>query len=133
MNFKALVSFGKQLPPYPIPAFRKLEPIRSSYLIPSCNIFNICAHQLTEICNLIHIGNFQSQEIITGILNHFRRTPAYGYYGQVKGFVNFPGSSSSAFLLSVPITMRAACKVSWTADPCARNSGLDATSMFTSL
>ena len=57
--FNALVSFGKQLPPYPIPALKKLEPILGSYDIPfaTSSIFAPTSSQRLAISFIYEIFN----------------------------------------------------------------------------
>ena len=68
---KALRSFGKQLPPKPMPALRKRRPMRSSRPMPLRHLLHVRAGGLADGGDGVDVGNLQREKGIRRVLDEF--------------------------------------------------------------
>ena len=122
--FSASESFGKQLPPKPIPARRKLVPIRRSWPMPSATLTTsapVASHTLAiSLMNEIRVisAAFAASLIISAEATSERTTGAS--IPPCSASTASPSASSNA-----PTTIRSGSMKSLTAVPSAVNSGFE--------
>ena len=73
MRAKAAVSLGKQEPPKPGPACRKVPPDAAVEAHSLGNVLNVGAQPLAEVSDLVDEGNFGREEAVGGVLDELRR------------------------------------------------------------
>ena len=130
---KACTSFGKQLPPYPIPANRKRLPIRESVPIPlrtSSTFAPTSSHRLAiSFMNVILVAK---NALAAYFVSSAERSSIkmIGLPWRTKGAYK-RDIKSFARSDCVPITTRSGFIKSSTATPSRKNSGLETTSKST--
>ena len=130
---KAWTSFGKQLPPYPVPANRNRFPIRVSVPIPCLTASTSAPRSEHRLAiSFMKVILVAKKALAAYLVNSadFISIKMMGLPCLTKGAYNCC-ITPSAWLEAVPITTRSGFMKSSTATPSRKNSGLETTSKET--